>query len=231
MPIYNIAISIKKYLLSEFPLKVSKRFKFLPEKEKAFKIFFSNFLCKELHIEKNRGYNAGGCNTNINGKNFENKTNNRKQLLNSGYIDYNYYLEKRFQDKTIIHVLQHDFKKLMKNKFNIKVFRQPDEAYIIEYKTGEKIIKIIEKKVQNVQGSVETKLWAGPALKKEYEIVLENKFKVYYCFCVNDFLQRKIISDNNKYIILNKILYDENINIFFGDDINYINDINTWINS
>jgi len=54
----------------------------------------------------------------------------------------------------------------MKNKYNIELFRCPDEAYIIEYTSGRKVIKILEKKEQNVEGSVETKLWSGPSLKK-----------------------------------------------------------------
>jgi len=29
-------------------------------------------------------------------------------------------------------------------------------------------IKIVEKKEQNVEGSVETKLWSSPSLKREY---------------------------------------------------------------
>jgi len=34
----------------------------------------------------------------------------------------------------------------MKNKYNIELFRCPDEAYIIEYTSGRKVIKILEKK-------------------------------------------------------------------------------------
>lgn len=75
----------------------------------------------------------------------------------------------------------------MKNKYNIELFRYPDEAYIIEYNTGKKIIKILEKKNQNVEGSVETKLWSGPSLKREYKLILKDNLEVHYGFCVNDF--------------------------------------------
>ena len=51
------------------------------------------------------------------------------------------------------------------------------------------LIKILEKKEQNVEGSVETKLWSGPSLKREYELVLGNDFKVHYGFCVSEFLK------------------------------------------
>ena len=127
----------------------------------------------------NNGSGAGGANTNYYGKKFEEKTNNQQRLLDIGYIQssftkkpkkaYDYYLSKIFEDKTIVFVLQHGLKMYMKNKYNIDLFRCPDEAYIIEYKSGRKVIKILEKKEQRVEGSVETKLWSGPSLKREYE--------------------------------------------------------------
>ena len=74
-----------------------------------------------------------------------------------------------------------------KIKFNIQLFRNPDEVFIIETK-NKYYVKILEKKEQHVNGSVETKLWAGPALKREYQIILGKKFIVDYAFCINNFL-------------------------------------------
>ena len=108
-------------------------------------------------------------------------------------------LSKTFEDKTIIFVLQYGLKMYMKHKYNIELFRCPDEAYIIEYNTGRKVIKILEKKEQNVEGSVETKLWSGPSLKREYELVLGDNFEVYYGFCVSEFLKKKLTSNKKKY--------------------------------
>jgi hypothetical protein len=125
----------------------------------------------------NKGTGAGGENTNVNGKKFEDKTNNENNLLELGYIKnyynknkkkYDYYLSKTYDDKKIIFVLQNGFKIYMKNIYNIDVFRCPDEAYIIEYNNGNKIIKIIEKK--NMEGSIEIKLWSAPSLKREYAV-------------------------------------------------------------
>ena len=164
----------------------------------------------------NKGSGAGGANTNYHGKRFEDKTNNKQRLLEDGYIEHSFvkkpkkdgdfYLSKTFVDKTIIFVLQNGLKKYMKNKYNIELFRCPDEAYIIEYDTGIKVVKILEKKEQHVEGSVETKLWSGPSLKREYELVLGSDFKVEYGFCVNDYLKNKLVSNEKKYIILNKII-------------------------
>jgi len=186
----------------------------------------------------NKGTGAGGANTNYYGKKFEEKTNNESRLLEMGYIKdsfskktYDYYLSKTFEDKNIIFVLQNGLKKYMKNKYNIDLFRCPDEAYIIKYTTGRKVIKILEKKEQNVSGSVETKLWSGPSLKREYELVLGAEFEVFYGFCVSEFLKNKLISNEKKYTILNTIFNENNIAVLFGDDENYFETFDTWFNN
>ena len=186
----------------------------------------------------NKGTGAGGANTNYYGKQFEEKTNNQQKLLEMGYTlikktkkAYDYYLSKTFEDKTVVFVLQNGLKQYMKNKYNIDLFRCPDEAYIIEYTSGRKIIKILEKKEQNVEGSVETKLWSGPSLKREYELVLGPEFEVFYGFCVNKFLKNKFISNEKKYTILNTILTENNISVLFGEDENYFETFDTWFNN
>ena len=188
----------------------------------------------------NKGTGAGGAKTNYYGKKFEEKTNNEQRLLKMGYTKncftqktkktYAYYLSKTFTDKSVVFVLQNGLKMYMKNKYNIDLFRCPDEAYIIEYSSGRKVIKILEKKEQNVDGSVETKLWSGPSLKREYELVLGLGFDVYYGFCVSEFLKNKIISNEKKYTILNTIFNENNITVLFGDDENYFETFDTWFN-
>lgn len=196
----------------------------------------------------NKGTGAGGANTNYYGKKFEEKTNNEQRLLESGYIKasftqnsnkaYDYYLIKTYETKTIVFVLQNGLKLYMKNKYNINMFRCPDEAYIIEYANGRKVIKILEKKEQNKEGSVETKLWSGPSLKREYELVLGPEFSVFYgfCisvfygFCISEFLKNKLVSNNKKYITLNTILEEANIAVLFGDDSNYFETFDAWLN-
>ena len=186
----------------------------------------------------NKGTGAGGSNTNYYGKLFEEKTHNEKRLLEMGYVKnsfakkqkkaYDYYLSKTFEDKTVVFVLQNGLKMYMKNKYNIDLFRCPDEAYIIEYESGRKVIKILEKKEQNVEGSVETKLWSGPSLKREYELVLGEEFEVFYGFCVSEFLKNKLVSNEKKYTILNTIFNENNITVLFGDDENYFETFDAW---
>ena len=199
-----------------------------------------NAVEENNHVINNKGTGAGGANTNFYGKKFEDKTNNQERLVEIGYVKNSYakkkkandyYLSKTFEDKTVVFVLQNGLKTYMKYKYNIDMFRCPDEAYIIEYTSGRKVIKILEKKEQNVEGSVETKLWSGPSLKREYELVLDGKFEVYYGFCVSEFLKKKLISNDNKYIILNTIFQENNIDVLFGDDDNYFETIDTWFNN
>ena len=106
---------------------------------------------KKLNTQEllNKGTGAGGAKTNNYGKKFEEKTNNQKRLLEMGYTENSFtkktkktYLSKTLEDKTIVFVLQNGLKMYMKNKYNIDLFRCPDEAYIIEYTTGRKVIKI-----------------------------------------------------------------------------------------
>lgn len=182
----------------------------------------------------NKGTGGGGAKTNYNGKIFEFKTNNEENLLNIGFVKQyfkskNYCLTKKYQDKQVTFVLHNNLKIYMKIKYNINLFRFPDEAYVIEFINGKKIVIIIEKKEQNIEGSVETKLWSGPSLKREYEIILGDTFQVYYCFCVNNFFKKKFTSNKTKYNILKTILNENNINILYGDDEDYFKKLKLWL--
>lgn len=199
---------------------------------------------------KNRGTGAGGANTNYYGKMFEEKTNNEHRLLSLGFtkVQLNktgkkqYCLTKVCGNKIFTFVSQHTLKTYMKQKYDINIFRCPDEAYIVEHipteeeyreegrkYSGKVAVKILEKKEQNVDGSVETKLWSAPSLKREYELLLGDNFHISYCFCLNDFLRNKLGSADKKYQILRQILAENNIRILFGDDANYFETLDNWI--
>ena len=179
----------------------------------------------------NRGTGAGGANTNYHGKLFEAKTHNQIRLEQDGYSKHENYLSKTDVNKTTIFTTQNGLKKYMKQSFGIDVFRCPDEAYITHYTDGRKKIHILEKKEQNVAGSVETKLWSGPSLKREYELVLGTEFEVVYGFCVSDYLKQKMISIDKKYVILNTILSESHISVLFGDDDSYFDTLDEWLKS
>jgi hypothetical protein len=133
-------------------------------------------------------------------------------------------------NKEIIFVKQNGLKLYIKKMYNIELFRCPDEAYLIKYNNGITRIKILEKKNQNNSGSCDTKLWAGPSLKREYELVLGNNFIVDYAFCLSSHFQNEF-NTKIKFIILLDILRKSNILYFFGENDIYFNDLDNWINN
>lgn len=177
----------------------------------------------------NRGTGAGGAQTNKFGKTFETKTDAASCLLSQHeYKPFKHGLRKTHHEinETIVFTAQHRFKKYMSEKYGVTMVRCPDEAYIIETPECIKIL-IVEKKEQNRQGSVETKLWASPALKREYELLLDSRFVVHYVLCVNDYLQKLLTcSASSKYRALNTILAENNIDVLHGDDDNYFDALN-----
>lgn len=191
--------------------------------------------CNDKKKCKNKGTGAGGANTNFFGKSFECKTSVEERLHSIGFVKkkmnnskYGYYLEYILQDTIIIYLTQSGLKTYFKLKYGIILCRNPDEVYII--KTNDNcIIKILEKKEQHCNGSVETKLWSGPSLKREYEIILGNKFIVDYAYCINNFLSEKFNSDNLKYNVLKQILKENNITILHADNKNYYEQLEHWI--
>lgn len=188
---------------------------------------------------KNRGFGAGGKNTTLNGLSFEIKTSIEKKLLESNYNKivinnkqkYGYYLEYKEENKQIIFLLQSGFKSYFKKKYNINIYKHPDEAFII-YNNDNIYIKIIEKKNQNVEGSVEDKLKTGLFNKKEYERMLKSlkNINISYSFCVSKFLQNKFESNIIKYKNMKEILDEDNIKLFYGEEMNYNDNLLDWIN-
>jgi len=48
---------------------------------------------------------------------------------------------------------------------------------------------------------------------------------------LNNFLKKKMISSEKKYIIWNIIFNENNIKLLFGDDSNYFETLNDWFNN
>ena len=193
---------------------------------------------QQLNHIVNKGTGAGGAKTNYYGKKFEEKTNNEPRLIEKGYTKIimsknksGYYLSKKNEELNIIFVSQSGLKEYIKTVYNIELFRCPDEGYIIEKPNCKPKILILEKKNQNGSGSVDTKLLAGPIFREEYEEALEYKFDVCYGFCVSKYLQDNIVSNTKKSQIFNNLMKRHNISVLFGDDDNYFETLDEWINN
>jgi hypothetical protein len=183
----------------------------------------------------NRGTGAGGANTNVTGGAFEYRTSNEPRLLANGFVrtqieDCNgkeaYYLTK----ENTVFVTQNGLKRYVDKTFGIRVCRKPDEAYI--RKVGDTyVLKILEKKNQNVEGSVADKLGLGPYFVSEYSDCLGDKFRVEYAFCLSEFLKKEYVSDAQKFKHLRKYNEQHSIKVFFGDDPDYFTKLDAWIYS
>ena len=101
---------------------------------------------------------AGGSKTVLNGLNFENITSIENKLLENNYTKkilnnnkYGYYFEynNSVNNLNVIYLKQTGFKLYFSKIFNINVYRQPDEAFLVK-KDNIIYLKILEKKNQNV---------------------------------------------------------------------------------
>lgn len=179
-------------------------------------------------ININKGTGAGGKNTNLHGKKFEDLTDNAKYLKLKGYEEkrinktkYGYYLYKIYDDKEVFFVCQKGLRNLLKEKYNFTIFRDPDEAYIVIKENTKPKLFIVEKKEQNVEGSVEIKLWAASSLRWEYNRVTEETFDVEYIFCLSNFYKKKFESTEKKYELLLEKFRLDNIQFLYGSDLDY----------
>ena len=179
---------------------------------------------KKLNIS-NRGTGAGGSNTNKNGLEFERNVDLKKNytiLSTKNNIN-----EIRFNG-TDTHFIEVPKKKLQpymksKNKMNTTITiahgcKEPDEAYIDENK---KIIFIIEKKFQQVGGSVCEKLQTA-VFKREHYRGLFPEYTIEYIYCLSDWFIKNCKAEIQ---FLNK----NNFKIFFGKTKENIDSIINYI--
>ena len=189
---------------------------------------------------QNKGTGAGGANTNVNGKSFENKTENESRLLLQGFLrkaipgvkaKSGYYLQKEISpSESITYLTQGGLKVYFAHFFKKEMCRYPDEAYLFKY--GDMYtLKILEKKNQNSAGSVDTKLLAGKGFIDEYEFLLGENFTVRYAFCISAFLKKDYIADSPKSRALRYINQKYSIAVLFGDDADYYETLDKWISS
>ena len=182
---------------------------------------------KKLNIT-NRGTGAGGSNTNKNGLEFERNIDLKKNYtILSKKNKINEINEIRFNgtDTHFIEVPKKKLQKYMKskNKMNTTITiahgcKEPDEAYIDENK---KLLFIIEKKFQQVGGSVCEKLQTA-VFKREHYRDLFPEYRIEYIYCLSDWFIKNCKAEIQ---FLNK----NNFKIFFGKTKENIDSIINYI--
>lgn len=182
---------------------------------------------------KNRGTGAGGARTNETGLSFEAKTSIVPHLLETyGFIlkkdkDFLYY-GKETPAKNYFFFQKSALKKYCKKYFGAPLYREPDECLLIKDKTADRYtLKVVEKKNQNVAGSVDTKLYAGPGFKFEYGSALGEKFSIHYAFTLSNFLMN--IYNEPKKEPMRRFNQKEEIPVFHGESPTYYRELFQWL--
>ena len=185
----------------------------------------------------NKGTGAGGSNTTLNGKAFEQFCDVESNLLKVGFSrlelysgKHGYYMYKKLDNDTkIYHVKQNGFAKLVDKLFGkIETERCPDEVFIVCKPNQKPVIKVLEKKVQSTAGSVDVKLWASYLLREEYEEVFGNEFVIEYGFCLGNYFKEKF-ETVRKFKLLKKSLDKYNIPVMYGTDDDYFEKLSKWV--
>ena len=148
---------------------------------------------------------GGGAKTNENGLEFEQLTDLATAISNHGeYIVMGFKVLLNGKEVGLL-APKHKLYKLIlepkgidwKEKVSKKIL--PDDVLYL-YKTNE--IYIIEKKFQNVSGSVDEKLQTCDFKLKTYKKLFEDVTdKVHYIYVLNDWFKQEIYSDVLDYII------------------------------
>ena len=165
-------------------------------------------LCRPAMVKVPRGIGAGGANTNVNGLAYEALTDIRSTIgdrfrgLPKGTF-HKYMIEMGHRDQEV---------KPMHG------CRQPDEAYLDE---ENKKLFIIEKKFQQVGGSVCEKIQTGDAKRENYRDMFPTLY-VEYIYVLSDWFK-----DNCQYEL--KYLAKRSIPVFWGSDPNFKTNIKTFM--
>lgn len=185
-----------------------------------------------MNNNTNRGTGAGGANTNKSGKYYETKVDIETTLLN----EYNFYkiktnsklsyIKKTENKNNIYYFKQGGLKKFLEQRGKT-IYRNPYMAVVKETNDNKHLI-IFEVKNQTVSGSVDTKLWSGYTFRREYQKCLGEEYTIDYIFILSDYFKLEF-EKNPKFQLLSEILEEQNINVIFGSDDDYLDKITKLI--
>ena len=178
-------------------------------------------------IKINKGCSAGGKNTNFNGLSYENITNitiklESKEIKKFGKNINDIYHMYEINNNIIYRLIKNGLKNFLINEYNSKCEKnlEPDECFV---NVKNKKIYILEKKFQQVSGSVDEKIQTAQ-FKFEYYKELYPTFTIKYAYVLSDWFKA------DKYKPEMRYLEKYNFAVFWGSDENYIKNLIKWIN-
>lgn len=178
-------------------------------------VIIYNYKAEKMNKEQEKGERkimsripniyGGGARTNENGLAFEQTTSLNDALVRAGYTVSNYQVYHQ-NEKIGMSVPKHAFYRefleprgICYADYNSKKWL-PDEAFINE---GQKVVYIIEKKFQNVSGSVDEKLPGCHFKKMEYEKLCHPiGYQVNYLYVLSDWFLNPLYKDILNYIAM-----------------------------
>ncbi len=202
----------------------------MPKSEEEEKISKKKFIIVNKNTDEsknivNKGTGAGGAKTNANGLQYEELTDLSSEFDSEKTVKHKLFNEIFFKniDKKYISTKQSNVFKYMNNKIDKSVNRghgckNPDECFIYE---DTNTIFIIEKKFQQVGGSVCEKIQTAPFKIWAYKRTFPN-YKIVYIYCLSDWFKINCKAEL-------EYLKENNINVFWGSSSTYKQDIISFI--
>ena len=170
-------------------------------------------------FHKNKGTGAGGANTNLYGKTFEQQCDLESSLIDMRFskhvmnksMKYGYYLYKDSLTTTVKYMKQSGLREYMRSYHNIeRLHLFPDECLIIQRQSSSRpTLVVLEMKHQRVEGSCFDKIKCAPFYKYQYKELFGHLFDIEYHLVVNDFIKTKIQGNHllEKYLELHGVKY------------------------
>ena len=188
--------------------------------EKVTKLSFKS-KNKDKNKNKNKGTGAGGANTNKNGLPFEKSTELKSTCSvekEEKYADFVKFDDDK-NKKVYCHIKEKKLLKYLVPKVpGAHGCKQPDNCYIDQ---EEKIIFIIEKKMQKVSGSVGEKIQTGPFKREHYKEMYPD-YEIVYIYCLSNFFKKSYEAEL-------KYLKKEKIPVFWGEEPDYFKKLSDFI--
>jgi len=178
---------------------------------------------KKIVFKINKGTGAGGANTNKNGLPYEELTDLKTEYTVILTNPHDTIIQFKNNEKQFTTTKQSHLFKSMVNKFDTSIkkahgCKNPDECFIDETK---KIIFILEKKFQQVGGSVCEKIQTPDFKLWQYNRTFPN-YKIVYIYCLSEWFKKNCPAE------LEYLNY-KNIPVFWGNDIDYKQKIINYI--
>ena len=223
-PIKGRGQPILNEFIAKYNLCISKSLNIQDKKDRIYTTLQGGQIKGNI---KNKGTGAGGANTNKNGLSYEEMTeikeSDRYKYTDSIKVKTKMIKQVIIDGELHIKINKAELKLYMNEnkKYNTKSEKalEPDECYINESK---KIIYILEKKFQQTSGSVDEKIQTG-----FFKIWFYNEqypdYEIKYCYCLSDWFK------SIKYKPEMRFFKKYEIDVFWGSDDNYADNILNWI--